>query len=197
MTYNVRAARPGERAEVSGMLGRAFQVEPVYEWLWPETALRQRRLGPLIDVLIHRLHPGQIDVAMADGRIGGAAVWDPPGTVEASSSATLRALPSLLRLTRLRLPKLAILGGKLDEARPKEPHWYLFHLGADPERQGSGVGSALLRHGLARCDEQAAPAYLECKPDLVSYYGRFGFEPRHEVVIDATLSSQGLWREAR
>jgi ribosomal protein S18 acetylase RimI-like enzyme len=44
-------------------------------------------------------------------------------------------------------------------------------------RQGRGLGSALLKAGLARCDAEGAAAYLESSnPKNVPLYERHGFE---------------------
>jgi putative acetyltransferase len=52
-------------------------------------------------------------------------------------------------------------------------------LGVASEHQGRGVGSALVRHGLAAAAEQGAPlVFLEGDP---GYYTRFGFTPGGEV----------------
>lgn len=52
-------------------------------------------------------------------------------------------------------------------------------LGVAPEHQGRGVGSALVRHGLAGAAEQGAPlVFLEGDP---WYYSRFGFAPGGEL----------------
>jgi len=52
-------------------------------------------------------------------------------------------------------------------------------LGVAPEHQGRGVGSALVRHGLAAAAEQGAPlVFLEGDP---GYYSRFGFAPGGEL----------------
>ena len=66
-------------------------------------------------------------------------------------------------------------------------------LGVDPDRQGHGLGSALLRAMPPARD--GLPAYLECKPAHVGYYARFGFAVSGEVVIDPTLSVVTMWRE--
>ena len=59
---------------------------------------------------------------------------------------------------------------------PKEPYWYLPLIGVDPARQGKGLGGALLRHQLAICDRDGAPAYLESSnPRNISLYERHGF----------------------
>jgi ribosomal protein S18 acetylase RimI-like enzyme len=65
---------------------------------------------------------------------------------------------------------------------PTEPHWYLPLIGVDPVRQGHGLGSALLRHGLARCDRDRVPAYLEATSmRSVPLYRQFGFEAVSEI----------------
>ncbi len=64
------------------------------------------------------------------------------------------------------------------------PHWYLATLGVDPECQGQGVGSALLRHWLGLVDEDGRPAYLETDdPRNLPFYGRAGFATTREVRI--------------
>jgi GNAT superfamily N-acetyltransferase len=41
-------------------------------------------------------------------------------------------------------------------------------IGTDPAVRGAGLGQALMRSRLDRCDAEHAPAYLEAtKPDLV------------------------------
>lgn len=60
---------------------------------------------------------------------------------------------------------------------PEVPHWYLPLIGADPARQGQGIGSALMRHALARCDSEGAAAYLESSnPRNIPLYQRHGFD---------------------
>lgn len=80
-----------------------------------------------------------------------------------------------------------------------EPHWYLAFIGVDPARQGSGVGAALLRSRLRRCDEEGLPAYLESSnPANVPLYEHFGFQvtgtlelPEEAPVLDT------MWRPGR
>jgi GNAT superfamily N-acetyltransferase len=50
-------------------------------------------------------------------------------------------------------------------------------------RQGAGLGSALLRHRLARADADGLPAYLEASsPRSRALYLRHGFEDLGEPV---------------
>ena len=60
---------------------------------------------------------------------------------------------------------------------PGEPHWYLPLIGVDPIHQGKGLGSALMRHALIRCDREKKLAYLESTNEKnVPLYERAGFE---------------------
>ena len=62
-------------------------------------------------------------------------------------------------------------------AHPREhPHWYLAIIGVDPVRQRFGVGAALLRSRLRRCDQEGLAAYLESSNlDNVPLYQHFSF----------------------
>ena len=60
---------------------------------------------------------------------------------------------------------------------PREPHWYLPLIGVDPIQQGKGLGSALLRQALIRCDREQKLAYLESSnAKNMPLYERVGFE---------------------
>lgn len=51
-------------------------------------------------------------------------------------------------------------------------------VGVLPSHQGQGIGSALIRHGLAEMSDRGVPVvFLEGSP---TYYSRFGFEPGGE-----------------
>jgi GNAT superfamily N-acetyltransferase len=58
-----------------------------------------------------------------------------------------------------------------------EPHYYIRYVGVAPRFQGQGLGSALLRPTLDRCDEAGVPAYLEASTERsAALYARLGFE---------------------
>ena len=40
---------------------------------------------------------------------------------------------------------------------PREPFWYLDHLAVDSEHRGTGLGAALIRHGLDFADRDGVP----------------------------------------
>jgi len=76
---------------------------------------------------------------------------------------------------------------QFDEQRKKlvpEPHWYLMAIGVEPLHQGKGFGSALVRSGMRRADQDGKVIYLETESEInVSFYERLGFEVIEEMTI--------------
>jgi GNAT superfamily N-acetyltransferase len=159
------------------MLARAFHDDPVFGWLLTAERSRHRQLRRYFVTELHHesLRHGAVEVACTDGRVAGAAVWFPPGTWSGTEAS---ALPGYLRAFGRRLLIASQYQSVAVRAHPrKEPHWYLAIIGVDPVRQGSGVGAALLRSRLRRCDQERLPAYLESsKPENVPLYQHFGFD---------------------
>jgi ribosomal protein S18 acetylase RimI-like enzyme len=128
--------------------------------------------------------------ARVQGRVAGVLVATPPNAYP---------LPTPGGLARLR----TLLGQGLSVARrwgrvfdtlylhhPRYPHWYLATLGVDPQSQGRGVGSVLLRHWLETIDPDGVSSYLETdRARNVVFYERAGFE----VVGEARVFDVPVW----
>jgi GNAT superfamily N-acetyltransferase len=172
----VRVAGRGDAAEAAEVLARAFYDDPVFSWLVPADGSRERRLRRFFLTELHHesLRHGAVEVAWVDRRAAGAAVWFPPG---AGLGTEVAALPGYLRAFGRRFVNVARFESVAVHIHPREePHWYLLAIGVDPARQGEGVGAALLRSRLRRCDADGLPAYLESsKPGNVPLYEHFGF----------------------
>ena len=68
-----------------------------------------------------------------------------------------------------------LLWASIDERVPDDV-WFLDMVAVDPDHQGHGIGSALIRFGLERAAADGADAFLETAiSDNVPYYERFGF----------------------
>jgi GNAT superfamily N-acetyltransferase len=193
----IRVAGRGDAAETAQMLARAFHDDPLFCWMLPAESSRHRRLRRFFVTEMHHesLRPGAVDVACVDGRVAGAAVWFPPGTPLGTEAA---ALPGYLRAFGRRLVIVSQYQSAAVSAHPREQsHWYLAIIGVDPVWQGHGVGAALLRSRLRRCDQEGLPAYLESsKPENVALYQHFGFHvtgtlglPEGAPVVNA------MWRQ--
>jgi ribosomal protein S18 acetylase RimI-like enzyme len=95
----------------------------------------------------------------------------------------LTLLPAVARIARGRAPRFVRLFALAEAKHPDDrPHWYLPTLGVEPDSQGRGLGSRLMRPVLDRCDSERLPAYLEASsPRSRALYERHGFEVTKEV----------------
>lgn len=172
MTYAVRVAEVSEADTVLNTLMLAFASDPPVRWLMstPDDYLAGFKgfAGGM----------GGPGMAAEGGYLAddgaAAALWLPPG-VTSDGDAMMAAITPFMTEAK------GAVAGQVSEAmaqhHPHEPHWYLAMIGVDPARQGRGLGSALLKAGLARCDADGLIAYLESShPRNVPLYERFGFE---------------------
>lgn len=108
-------------------------------------------------------------------------------------------MPALLVAFRKSMARGMAVSELMKRAHPDEPHWYLAVIGSDPTARGTGLGQALMRSRLDRCDAEHAPAYLESSnPDNVPYYQRFGFVITGEIQLpDGGPSLIPMWRQPR
>jgi len=113
----------------------------------------------------------------------GAGLWLPPG-VHPNDVALERVFRDSAAPEHL--DDLLATFEKMGEWHPEERHWYLPMIGVEPNAQGRGLGAALLRHAIARFDEERVAAYLESSnPRNISLYERHGFEAMGTIQIGA------------
>jgi ribosomal protein S18 acetylase RimI-like enzyme len=180
----VRLAGTADAEVIGAIYSRAFAHDPVTSWVTPDAERRERLLRRL-NGLIARYEGvprGATHIAEDAGRAVGAAIWQPPGPHPFS----WRTVPFSLRAGSALgrdIPRMIAMGRAVYAARPKAAHWYLQLLGVEPDAQGSGVGSALVREQLKKVDAQGLPAYLETTKENLEFYGRLGFEVVGEIVI--------------
>ncbi|MFE6834049.1 GNAT family N-acetyltransferase [Streptomyces sp. NPDC057705] len=173
-----KTAAIDDAALISRSLARAFDDDPMMRWFFPDDSSREASLGSYFTTLFTRQY---VSNAVCEFTEAAAAFWVPP-------EAQAKAVPDAETIQQLRdiLGDRAELFGAAVEAAaqhtPREPHWYLAVIGADPAAQGTGQGAALLRSGLAKADAAGLPACLESsKAANLPFYQHFGFTVREEV----------------
>ena len=171
------------------MLARAFFDDPVATFLFPDARRRPALLDRFFELQLTQnyLRRGVVSTTL-DG--DGAALWMPPGAPKPTLRERLLHSAFALRLGERRFAAHR-LTALLETRHPREPHWYLGALGVDPDRQGCGIGTALLEAALARCDERGEGAYLEAsRPESARLYERVGFSCR-ELLVPAAVGVDG------
>ena len=67
------------------------------------------------------------------------------------------------------------------------PHWYLWMIAVDPNRQGEGLGGQLMARTFEQADALGVPCYLETShPRAKSIHEAHGFISREQGVIPGT-----------
>jgi GNAT superfamily N-acetyltransferase len=195
----VRPAAAADLDRVAGTLASAFAVDPVFSWLLPPgIRARDRRRQRIFEVdgARSRTYGGLWTSADGDA----AAVWFPPGHWRPSTSEDWRELPAWLRISGRRMRAFQRVRSALFAHHGElPPHWYLLYLGTRPERQGQGLGAALLDAVLERCDAERFPAYLESSnPRNTPLYRRHGFTESGSVTMPAGCPPMvPMWRDPR
>jgi len=179
---SVREAGIGEVAQVSATLAGALANDPIFSWLLPSQRRRDTRLRRLFALeLAHWVFPagGQ---ALTTDDFRGANVVLPPGRSQMSTS--LSGAIGLVHVFGIRLLRAGQLQVFFDRYHPQEPHYYIRTLGVAPRFQGQGLGTALLRPTIDRCDEEGVPAYLEASSQRsAALYERLGFAHLGELHV--------------
>ncbi len=93
--------RPPSKSDVkrlAAVLGRAFHDDPVMAWILADDTRRAKGLPRLFAAITrhHFLSGGGAEVAVRDGEIGAAALWDGPGRWKQTPSEELRMLPTMV-----------------------------------------------------------------------------------------------------
>lgn len=190
----VRDAASDERRTLCSCLGRAFEDDPVAEFLFPDPATRVARMASFYrGVVSDTSRHGRF---LTEPKLRGGALWQAPSPPKPGA---FRAFLNGMRMTlslREAMPRAQDLGAVVMEAHPREPHWYLAILGTDPDHQGSGIGSALIQPILKHCDETSSPAYLESsKESNIPFYQRHGFEVTRDLPVASGPTLWAMWRE--
>ena len=178
---------------IAAALARAFEDDPVAVYIFPDPARRPRGLERFFRLQVGRtfLRRGE---AWTTTELAGGAFWLPPSSPRPGLRELIEQFPMVPLLGRRLLTTLRLIG-LMEQHHPKVPHWYLGTLGTDPPYQGRGVGSALLRPVLERCDEEGTPAYLESsKASNIPFYRRHGFEVTKELEVPGGPVLWLMWR---
>lgn len=168
----VRSADASLQANAINTIVLGFAADPMTRWVWSDSSEYLRMMPRFVKAFGGRaFEHGTADIT--DGARA-AALWLPPG-VEPDDAEMGAVMEGTLR-PDIAEDIAAVLKG-MAEYHPREPHWYLPLIAADPNWVGQGLGALLLKHALRRSDEQGVAAYLESSnPRNISFYQRHGFQ---------------------
>jgi GNAT superfamily N-acetyltransferase len=182
---------------LSQIIADAFHDLPPSAWLIADPAARRRILPGYFRLFV--------EYALADGVVhttldrSGVALWLPLWTEEVRQPVNYpaRLLAATLPWTR----RFMLFDAALGDRHPHgEPHHHLALLAVRPDRQGQGIGSALLDAYHAQLDrEYREPGYLEAADERSRrLYARHGYADHGPPIeLPDGPSMYPMWREPR
>jgi GNAT superfamily N-acetyltransferase len=171
------------------MLAEAFADDPVFGWLMPDDSRREARLRRYfgIDLQHLTLPHGRV---WATSDLTGAVLTLPPGKWRVPPHVSVLQGSAF----GVHIARAARMGATMEWRHMRlvrERHYYVRDIGVHPQEQGNGLGSALMRPTLERCDREGLPAYIEASSERsAALYERLGFEHIEELHVGG---SPPLW----
>ena len=185
----VRAATATDAPHVIELLTAAFLISPVGDWLIPDLTTRQAVYRRYFRIHVeHALHHGRMDLTHGGH---GVAVWFP---WDSRTHAPADYDQRLADACGTWLHRFQLIDKVFTGHHPTNRHHYLAFVGVNPDRQGEGVGSALLAQHATTLDELGIPAYLEAStPRSRDLYLRHGYQVVATGPIDLPEGGPAIW----
>jgi ribosomal protein S18 acetylase RimI-like enzyme len=192
----VRPADADDVTALSATLAQAFASDAVVNWLLPQRTQRisRRELMFTLELQTYVLPQDGVVFTADDGRGGlaGGCLALPPGRWQMPRAVDGRTALQWLRALGTLLPRVSRVQRAMEDHHPTEPHYYIRWVGVRPWLQGQGLGSALMRPVLDRCDRDNLPAYLEASSERnAALYERLGFA--HLGVLELPDGGPPVW----
>lgn len=95
-------------------------------------------------------------------------------------------------------PRFQVLDELFEANHPHEDHHHLAFLAVEPQRQRTGLGTALLDHHHRWLDANGVPAYLEASSaESRDLYARHGYAAREPFRLPDGTPFHPMWRDPR
>jgi len=182
---------------------RSFWNHPPLQYYFTDEVERERIAPHFFSLSVFNgIRYGEVHATSQD--LEGIAIWLPSDNYPITSWRLLRSVPlsEILSFGIFGGSRMRDLGQYLDAVHSRLApfkHWFLQAIGVDPQFQGRGYASKLLRPMLSRINEEGLPCYLETLEEQnVPLYEHFGFQVIEESSVpDTTLTNWAMLRDAQ
>jgi GNAT superfamily N-acetyltransferase len=173
----IHRATTDDATRVAALIDAAFHTLDAAVWLVADPDERARVLPANLEIYVdYALTRGEVDlIEAASGEPAAAAVWLPQlsGLIPPPNDYEDRLVAACGPYTE----RFRTLDDLFYKHHPHVyPHHHLAFLATVPDRQGHGLGAALLRHHHSRLDHDGMPAFLQASSQRSrALYERHGY----------------------
>jgi ribosomal protein S18 acetylase RimI-like enzyme len=173
------------------LFSKVFFEDTLAKLMFPEEETRDQNLYHYFQF---RINYGLLygEVYATSSNLEGLAVWVYSENIEMTNWRNMRAGGFKLyrkvgRDAIVRMSKIGTFTSTLHKKHASFPHIYLAPIGVDPEFQGKGYASKLLRPMLNRLDQDKVHCFLETQSETnVDIYLHYGFQVLNKTTIPDT-----------
>lgn len=184
--FELRRAIVDDVSHLKRVYAEAFYDDPIVEWMIPDERSRRQRLRRFFAIELRYVALPRGAVWMSTD-LSGAAMSTAPGAWRLPLRAFLLEGTTFGRWQH----RAGRLAAAMHRRHPRQPSYHFRDIGVLPEQQGRGLGSALMRPTLDRCNREGLPAYLEATSERsAALYERLGFQLIDELRVGG---SPPLW----
>ena len=180
-----------DKHQVISVLKLGFSNDDLLRWVFPEADSFLKSFDIWMEEFSKESFKNNI--VFSEESFHGTSLWLPPGFEfdESVLGSTFESIPEN------RLEDVLKFFEEFSKYHPKDA-WYLAFIAVDPSKQGSGIGSFILKEALKMIDEKNEKAYLEASSERnMSLYERHGFECMGRIQINDSPAAFPMIRQKK
>ena len=180
-----------DKHQVISVLKLGFSNDDLLRWVFPEADSFLKSFDIWMEEFSKESFKNNI--VFSEESFHGTSLWPPPGFEidESVLGSTFESIPEN------RLEDVLKFFEEFSKYHPKDA-WYLAFIAVDPSKQGSGIGSFILKEALKMIDEKNEKAYLEASSERnMSLYERHGFECMGRIQINDSPAAFPMIRQKK
>lgn len=190
MSTTIRPLTTADLDRAAQILGAAFADYPWTNWCVAEDA-HLERISSLQRVYLEHLALPH-GSAFIDGTGNGVIAFLPPDAPAPAAEVSAR----IAHLHGDRLDHLMTAEEQISRLPVPDDAWVLATIGTTPHSRGTGLGTALMKHGLTELDRAGHACWLDTSTERnLPLYQRFGFTVVDHLVLDG--GDVPVWRMHR
>ena len=183
------------------VLGRSFIDYPIFAYILPNRALREKKIAFLFIFLI-KLGMLNGEVLAPSSNIEGVAIWINSLSPQPSKFRILWncLIPLFFKVgpfSTYRIIKVGIYKEKKRKEILKCSYYLLDLIGINPSYQNQGYARRMIESKLTYCDNLSSPCYLETSDKSnIAFYEKYHFHLHHTYQL-LTMNVYCLLRESQ